>query len=107
MDPGAMDPRRRPREARVPTAHVNGIDIEYATSGDPADPALLLVMGLGAQLIAWPEAFVQQLTARGLLTIRYDNRDSGLSTKFEGTPDFAALFAGDVSAVPYHVEDMA
>ena len=73
----------------MPTAHGNGIDIEYVTSGDPADPALLLVMGLGAQLIAWPEAFVEQLTARGFFTIRYDNRDSGLSTKFEGTPDFA------------------
>jgi len=91
----------------VPTAHGNGIDIEYVTSGDPADPVLLLVMGLGAQLIAWPEAFVQQLTARGFFTVRYDNRDSGLSTKFSGTPDFGALFAGDVSAVPYLIEDMA
>jgi pimeloyl-ACP methyl ester carboxylesterase len=91
----------------VPTAHGNRIDIEYVTSGDPADPALLFVMGLGAQLIAWPEAFVQQLTARGFFTIRYDNRDSGLSTKFEGTPDFAALFAGDASTVPYRIEDMA
>ena len=91
----------------MPTAHGNGIDIEYVTSGDPADPALLLVMGLGAQLIAWPEAFVEQLTARGFFTIRYDNRDSGLSTKFEGTPDFAALFGGDASSVPYRIEDMA
>jgi pimeloyl-ACP methyl ester carboxylesterase len=64
-------------------------------------------MGLGAQLIAWPEAFVQQLTARGFFTIRYDNRDSGLSTKFDGTPDFAALFSGDVSSVAYRIEDMA
>lgn len=91
----------------MPTAHGNGIDIEYQTSGDPADPPLLLVMGLGAQLIAWPEAFVAQLTARGFFTIRFDNRDSGLSTKFEGTPDFAALFGGDVSSVPYRIEDMA
>ena len=91
----------------MPIAHVNGIDIEYVTSGDPADPALLLVMGLGAQLIAWPEAFVEQLTARGFFTIRYDNRDSGLSTQFEGTPDFTALFGGDASSAPYKVEDMA
>jgi pimeloyl-ACP methyl ester carboxylesterase len=91
----------------VPTAHVNGIDIEYVTSGDPADPALLLVMGLGAQLIAWPEEFVEQLTARGFFTIRYDNRDSGLSTKFDGTPDFTALFSGDASSATYKVEDMA
>jgi len=64
-------------------------------------------MGLGAQLIAWPEAFVEQLTARGFFTIRYDNRDSGLSTQFEGTPDFTALFGGDASSAPYKVEDMA
>ena len=91
----------------MPTAHVNGIDIEYVTSGDPADPALLLVMGLGGQLIGWPEGFVEQLTARGFFTIRYDNRDSGLSTKFEGMPDFIALFGGDGSSATYRVEDMA
>jgi pimeloyl-ACP methyl ester carboxylesterase len=91
----------------VPTAHVNGIDIEYVTSGNPADPALLLVMGLGAQLIAWPEAFVEQLTGRGFFTIRFDNRDSGLSTKFEGRPDYMALFGGDRSSAPYRIEDMA
>ncbi len=95
------------KEPNVPTAHVNGVDIEYVTSGDPADPALLLVMGLGAQLIAWPEMFVERLTARGFFTIRFDNRDSGLSTKFEGVPDFMALFGGDRSSAPYLVEDMA
>jgi pimeloyl-ACP methyl ester carboxylesterase len=91
----------------VPTAHVNGIDIEYMTSGDPADPALLLVMGLGAQLITWPDMFVQRLTAHGFFTILFDNRDAGLSTKFEGTPDFMALFSGDPSSAPYLVDDMA
>jgi pimeloyl-ACP methyl ester carboxylesterase len=91
----------------VPTAHGNGIDIEYETSGDPADPTLLLVMGLGSQLISWPEAFVEQLAARGFFTIRFDNRDSGLSTKFEGTPDFGALFGGDGTSAVYRVEDMA
>jgi pimeloyl-ACP methyl ester carboxylesterase len=94
-------------ESIVPTAHVNGIDIEYVTSGDPADPALLLVMGLGAQLTAWPEMFVAQLTARGFFTIRFDNRDAGLSTKFAGTPDYMALFSGDRSSAPYRIEDMA
>jgi pimeloyl-ACP methyl ester carboxylesterase len=91
----------------MPTAHVNGIDIEYETAGDPADPPLLLVMGLGAQLIAWPEQFVKDLTARGYFTIRYDNRDVGLSTKFEGLPDFGALFTGDGTSARYLVEDMA
>jgi pimeloyl-ACP methyl ester carboxylesterase len=91
----------------VPTAHGNGIDIEYVTSGDRSDPTLLLVMGLGAQMIAWPEGFVDRLTGRGFFTIRYDNRDSGLSTKFEGIPDFTRLFGGDVGSVPYKIEDMA
>jgi pimeloyl-ACP methyl ester carboxylesterase len=91
----------------MPTAHGNGINIEYVTSGDPSDPALLLVMGLGAQLTAWPDGFVEQLTARGFFTIRHDNRDSGLSTKFEGVPDFVGLFGGDAGSVPYTIEDMA
>jgi pimeloyl-ACP methyl ester carboxylesterase len=91
----------------VPRANVNGIEIEYVTEGDPAAPPLLLVMGLGAQLIAWPEGFVDGLRERGFFIIRYDNRDSGLSTKFEGFPDITALFTGDTSTAPYRVEDMA
>ncbi len=92
----------------MPQASVNGIQIEYATEGDPSDPALLLVMGLGAQLITWPDEFVDGLRRRGFFVIRYDNRDCGLSTKFEGTPDIAALFTGtDLSSAPYRIEDMA
>jgi len=91
----------------VPKANVNGIEIEYVTEGDPADPPLLLVMGLGAQLITWPEKFVDGLRERGFFVIRYDNRDSGLSTNFEGLPDITALFTGDASSAPYLVEDMA
>jgi pimeloyl-ACP methyl ester carboxylesterase len=91
----------------VPTAHVNGIDIEYVTEGDPSDPPLLLVMGLGAQLTAWPQGFVDGLRRRGLYLILFDNRDCGLSTKFEGLPDITALFGGDGSSAPYRIEDMA
>jgi pimeloyl-ACP methyl ester carboxylesterase len=91
----------------VPTAHVNGIDIEYVTAGDPGDPALLLVMGLGAQLTAWPQGFVEQLVGRGFYVILFDNRDSGLSTKFEGLPDIGALLGGDPSSKVYTLEDMA
>lgn len=91
----------------MPTAHVNGIDIFYETHGNPADPALLLVMGLSAQLTAWPDGFVDLLTDRGFFVIRYDNRDSGLSTKFEGLPEMTALFAGDPASAPYLVGDMA
>jgi pimeloyl-ACP methyl ester carboxylesterase len=91
----------------VPIAHANGIDIEYVAEGDPSDPPLLLVMGLGAQLISWPDEFVDGLRRRGFFVIRYDNRDSGLSTTFEGLPDFTALFAGDPASASYRVEDMA
>ncbi len=92
----------------MPKATVNGIEIEYVTDGDPSDPPLLLVMGLGAQLTAWPEGFVDGLRKRGFFLIRFDNRDSGLSTKFDGLPDIAALFSGtDVSSALYRVEDMA
>jgi pimeloyl-ACP methyl ester carboxylesterase len=91
----------------VPKVHANGIDIEYATDGDPSDPPLLLVMGLGAQLITWPQGFVDGLCERGYYVIRFDNRDSGLSTKFEGMPEITALFGGDTSSAPYLVEDMA
>ncbi len=91
----------------MPTAHVNGIDIEYATEGDPSDPPLLLVMGLGGQLTAWPDGFVRGLRDRGFFIVRFDNRDCGLSTKWEGLPDVLALFTGDPSSAPYRVEDMA
>lgn len=91
----------------MPRAHANGIDIEYVTDGDPADPPLLLVMGLGAQLITWPQGFVDGLCERGYFVVRYDNRDSGYSTKFEGTPEIGALFGGDPSSAPYRIEDMA
>jgi pimeloyl-ACP methyl ester carboxylesterase len=91
----------------VPKANANGVEIEYVTEGDPSDPPLLLVMGLGGQLTAWPDGFVDGLAERGFFVIRYDNRDCGLSTKFEGLPDITALFTGDTSSAPYRVEDMA
>lgn len=91
----------------MPTAHVNGIDIEYVTEGSAADPPLLLVMGLGGQLIAWPQGFVDGLRREGFFVIRFDNRDCGLSTTLEGTPDLGALLGGDVASAPYRIEDMA
>ncbi len=91
----------------MPKAHANGIDIEYVTDGDPADRPLLLVMGLGAQLITWPQGFVDELCGRGFFVIRFDNRDSGFSTKFAGMPQITALFGGEPSSAPYLIEDMA
>jgi pimeloyl-ACP methyl ester carboxylesterase len=91
----------------VPRTHANGIDLEYLIEGDSTDTPMLLVMGLGAQLITWPQGFVDALCERGFLVIRFDNRDAGLSTKFEGLPAIAALLSGDPSSAPYLIEDMA
>jgi pimeloyl-ACP methyl ester carboxylesterase len=93
----------------VTQVRANGIDVWYETAGDPGDPALLLVMGLGAQLIDWPAGFVEQLAGRGFRVILFDNRDSGLSTGFDelGLPDVAGIFAGDVSSVGYRLADLA
>ncbi|WP_426106166.1 alpha/beta fold hydrolase [Massilia sp. TSP1-1-2] len=73
----------------MPYTRVNGVRIAYQTSGDPAGPPLLLIMGLGMQLTGWPEDFVEGLTEQGFYVIRFDNRDIGLSDKFEhaGTPN--------------------
>jgi pimeloyl-ACP methyl ester carboxylesterase len=92
----------------MPSVPANGITIEYETTGDPADPALLLVMGLGAQLIHWPDEFCTALAGRGFYVIRYDNRDVGLSTKTGGPPpDLLAALQGDTSQATYTVVDMA
>ena len=93
----------------MPKAQANGIELEYETFGDPADPAMLLVMGLGIQLLGWHEDFCAMLVERWFYVIRYDNRDVGLSTKIEGAPvpDLFALMAGNTSSVGYTVDDMA
>lgn len=59
----------------------NGIELCVEVGGDPKNPPLLLIMGLGAQMIYWPEDFVEKLINAGYYVIRYDNRDIGLSTK--------------------------
>jgi pimeloyl-ACP methyl ester carboxylesterase len=88
----------------------NGIRIEYETSGNSADPPLLLIMGLGAQLIAWDDDFVDELASRGFYVIRFDNRDQGLSTWFDdaGVPDVVTAAATGVIPEPaYTLADMA
>jgi pimeloyl-ACP methyl ester carboxylesterase len=76
------------------------IEIEYETFGDPADPALLLINGLGSQMTRWPEAFCTLLADKGLFIIRFDNRDVGLSTWITDGRKYTALdMAGDGAAV--------
>ena len=94
---------------RMPTAPSNGITLCYETFGSPADPALLLVMGLGGQLTMWEESFCARLALNSLFVIRFDNRDVGLSTKMEQAPapDMAKAMAGDFSSASYTLWDMA
>jgi pimeloyl-ACP methyl ester carboxylesterase len=97
----------------MPTAFANGIRIEYETFGAPSADPLLLIMGLGAQMLLWDEELCEQLAARDHFVIRFDNRDVGLSTKFDhaGTPDLMALVAALQSRrpvpAPYTLDDMA
>ncbi len=109
----ALTARSRMTEHGAMHTTANGIEIAYETIGDPTDPALLLVMGLGAQMITWDDEFCQGLVDRGFFVIRYDNRDVGLSTKVpvDGDIDIAAVvmaaLGGDTSHAPYLLADMA
>ncbi|HEX2532375.1 MAG TPA: alpha/beta hydrolase [Chitinophagaceae bacterium] len=87
----------------------SGLDIAFERLGDPAAPPVFLLMGGGAQMIAWPDGFCAELVRCGLHLIRFDNRDAGLSTHMTGAPepDFAAAMAGDYSTVTYSLSDMA
>ncbi|MEM8694837.1 MAG: alpha/beta hydrolase [Pseudomonadota bacterium] len=92
----------------------NGLEIEVEDHGNPDDPPLLLIMGFTGQLSLWPDAFVDELVARGFRVIRYDNRDIGLSHKFDGVkasnPIWHMLvkrFLPNRRMAPYRLEDMA
>lgn len=86
-----------------------GIDIAYQRIGNEEAPAVLLIMGIAAQSIHWPEAFCRGLAEGGLQVVRFDNRDSGLSTHMTNapTPDLPAALRGDFSSVSYTLSDMA
>ena len=91
----------------------NDIEIEFETFGDPNSKPLLLIAGLGSQLLAWPEDVRENLVKEGFFLIIFDNRDVGLSTKLDdaGMPNFAEIGAahakGELPKVPYTLEDMA
>lgn len=94
----------------------NGIAIEYETHGSRADPAILMVMGFGSQLVAWPREFCARLAESGRFVISFDNRDCGLSTKLDGVPSRVqevqlAAASGDFARAgelaPYTLRDMA
>jgi len=94
-------------------ADVDGIQIEYETFGEKNMPALLLIAGLGSQLIYWQKEFCAKLADNGFFVIRFDNRDTGLSTKFSGLSEDELLkkiegfFMGKKSSIPYGFHEMA
>jgi pimeloyl-ACP methyl ester carboxylesterase/uncharacterized damage-inducible protein DinB len=91
----------------------NGIELVYDTFGESSAPPLLLIHGLGAQMVTWDAGFCRQLATRGYRVIRFDNRDIGLATWFDeaGVPDIMELYQAqtldEAVQLPYTLEDMA
>jgi pimeloyl-ACP methyl ester carboxylesterase len=97
----------------MPNIRANNIDIYYEENGPADGPVILLVMGLGAQMIAWPDEFIRGLVSKGYRVIHYDNRDVGMSQWMEGakTPHLVwTMFKARIGLpvrVPYTLGDMA
>ncbi len=91
----------------------NNLSLEYESFGAPSDPTVILIAGLGFQLIDWPTEFCEAIAAQNFHVVRFDNRDIGLSQKLEekGIPDMVRLMqqlqTGEAPTVPYHLSDMA
>ncbi len=89
-------------------AQAGAVELAYETIGDPGDPALLLVMGLGMQLIGWDLELCERFASRGFRVIRFDNRDTGHSTKIQAkVPNILRAAAGAKVDAPYLLTDMA
>jgi len=95
----------------MPAVFANGLTIEYESLGDPADPAIVLIMGLGMQLVGWPDEFCRRLAAEGYHVVRFDNRDCGRSSRIRRWSSpllaFTAARLGLPVLAPYSLEDMA
>ena len=106
MSKAASTPSDRSGEQLAP---VGDLELCYETFGDRSDPALLLIMGLATQMIAWREDFCAELAARGFFVIRFDNRDVGRSTRLDHlpVPTLWQLIRRDKSAASYTLDDMA
>lgn len=85
------------------------LDLCYETFGEPGMPPLLLVMGLGSQMVVWEDGFCERLAGRGFWVIRFDNRDVGRSTILRGrpVPTLVQLVRGDPRGAAYTLEEMA
>lgn len=97
----------------MPVKEANGIQIAYEVCGDPSNPVVLLIAGLGAHMTCWNDDFCNALASKDFYVIRYDNRDVGLSSKIEGlTADelmqkIGSVFMGEKITIPYGIADMA
>ena len=86
------------------------LELCYQTFGDPDAEPLLLVMGLGGPMTWWPEEFCRQLAAEGFYVVRYDNRDTGRSSRLRARVGRSALvraFVGAPVRAPYGIGDLA
>ena len=90
-------------------ATVGAVELCYETFGNPEDPAMLLVMGLGTPMLAWHEDFCAELVSRGFFVTRFDNRDCGRSTWFEQVPPpkVGEIIRRRPRHVAYTLDDMA
>ena len=97
----------------MPSVDANGLKFEYESFGDPAAPAIVLIMGLGMQMIMWPEQLCDELVGHGFRVVRFDNRDVGLSSPLDhfGMPRItleAIKYALRLPVkAPYRIDDMA
>jgi pimeloyl-ACP methyl ester carboxylesterase len=102
-----------PLYAQVGRVEANGVVLTYESHGPADKETILLIAGTNMQLTSWPRELCQKLVKRGYRVITYDNRDVGLSTRFDsaGAPDFAAVVqaaqAGTPAPLPYTLYDMA
>jgi pimeloyl-ACP methyl ester carboxylesterase len=89
-------------------ATVGSLTLCYETFGEHGDPPVLLIMGLGTQMIAWPDDFCRELASRGFFVIRFDNRDVGRSSRIDVPPPRTReLILRRIKRVPYTLNDMA
>ena len=102
-----------PRSVPCRSVQADKVSLQYESLGNPAGPTILLVMGLGMQMIMWPDEFCEMLVRKGFRVVRFDNRDVGLSTQLDhlGTPNIGLatlkfLLRLPVKA-PYLIDDMA
>ncbi len=97
----------------MPTIDANGVSLYFESQGNEGDPVILMIMGLGVQMIFWPQPLVDQLVAKGFRVVRFDNRDVGLSSKLDhfGVPNIPLEFARFMMRLPvrapYRIDDMA